>query len=408
MENRNLMNNTTSRDNQSKKKSGAEADRQPEHLCPVSGKCGRCQWIKMPYKEQLKQKEKWVRELLKPYCKMEAIIGMEEPAHYRHKVQAVFGEDRRHQIISGIYKEETHTIVPMDSCLIENQKADAIIVSIRELAKSFKIRPYNEDTGYGLLRHVLVRVGYATGEIMVVLVLASPVMPSKNNFVKALRKLHPEVSAIVVNVNPRGSGKVLGDREQVIFGKGYIEDVMYGKTFRIFPRSFYRVNPAQAEKLYKKALEYAGLSGKEVVLDAYCGSGTIGIIAASYAKQVIGVDIRGDAIRDARENARINGIKNIWFHHNDAGELMSEMGKQNEKADVIFMEPPGNGSSEAFLSAAARLCPSKVIYISCNPQTLVRDIISLQKKGYQAVRGAACDMLAFTKNAEICVELRRK
>ena len=191
-------------------------------ICPVAGKCGGCQWINKEYAEQLKAKETRFRKLMEPYCKPEPIIGMEQPTHYRNKVHAAFGEDRRHNVISGIYEANSHRIVPVDSCLIENKKADEIIVSIRGLLRSFKIRPYNEDTGYGLLRHVLVRVGHVSGEIMVVLVLGSPIMPSKNNFVKALRKLHPEITTVVVNVNDRGTSMVLGDKEQVLYGKGYI------------------------------------------------------------------------------------------------------------------------------------------------------------------------------------------
>jgi 23S rRNA (uracil1939-C5)-methyltransferase len=194
---------------------------------------------------------------MKNYCRPEPIIAMEEPFYYRNKIHAAFGENRRHEVISGIYEQKSHRIVPVDSCLIENRKADEIVISIRGLLKSFKIRPYNEDSGYGLLRHVLIRVGHVTGQIMVVLVLSSPIMPSKNNFVKALRKLHPEITTIVVNVNDQDTSMVLGEREQVIYGKGYIEDELCGKTFRISPKSFYQVNPVQTEKLYNKAMEYA-------------------------------------------------------------------------------------------------------------------------------------------------------
>ena len=248
--------------------------------CPVSQKCGGCKWIHKEYKDQLKEKEKWLTELMKPFCRLEPIMGMDEPTHYRNKVVAAFGEDRKHNVISGIYEEGTHRIVPIDTCLIENQKADAIIVSIRELLRSFKIRPYNADKGFGLLRHVLIRTGHASGEIMVVLVLASPIMPSKNNFVKALLKLHPEITTIVANINQRDTSMVLGDKEQVLYGKGYITDQLCGKTFRISPKSFYQVNSIQTQKLYQKAMDYAGLTGKEVVIDAYCGTGTIGIIAS--------------------------------------------------------------------------------------------------------------------------------
>lgn len=379
-----------------------------DRVCPVSKKCGGCKWIDKEYSVQLKEKEKWVQGLLQPFCKLEPIIGMERPTHYRNKVHAVFGEDRKHNIISGIYEEGTHRIVPVDSCLIENEKADAIIVSIRELLKSFKIRPYNEDTGYGLLRHVLVRTGHVTGQIMVVLVLSSPVMPSKNNFVKALLKLHPEITTIVVNVNNRGTSMILGDKEQVIYGKGYIEDVLCGKTFRISPKSFYQVNPVQTEKLYNKALEYAELTGKETVLDAYCGTGTIGIIASDKAGKVIGVELNADAVKDARENAKRNNVKNIQFYQNDAGKFLVGMAEQGAKVDVVLMDPPRSGSDEAFLSSVIKMKPKKVVYISCNPETLARDLKYLTKKGYKVKRGVACDMFPFTSHCESVVALERK
>ncbi len=378
-------------------------------ICPVSEKCGGCKWIDKEYSVQLKEKEKWVRGLLEPFCKLEPIIGMEHPTHYRNKVHAVFGEDRKHNIISGIYEEGTHRIVPVDSCLIENEKADAIIVSIRELLKSFKIRPYNEDTGYGLLRHVLVRTGHVTGQIMVVLVLSSPIMPSKNNFVKALLKLHPEVSTVVVNVNDKGTSMVLGDKEQVIYGKGYIEDVLCGKTFRISPKSFYQVNPVQTEKLYGKALEYADLQGNETVLDAYCGTGTIGIIASDHAGQVIGVELNGDAVKDARENAKRNNVKNIQFYQNDAGRFLVGMAEQGAKVDVVLMDPPRSGSDEAFLSSIVKMKPAKVVYISCNPETLARDLKYLTKNGYKVNRAVGCDMFPFTSHCEtVCLLSNRK
>lgn len=369
-------------------------------VCSVSSKCGGCQWINRPYGEQLKTKETRFRKLMEPFCRPESMIGMEKPQHYRNKVHAAFGEDRRHNVISGIYEEKSHRIVPVDSCLIENERADAIIVSIRGLLKSFKIRPYNEGTGFGLLRHVLVRTGHATGQVMVVLVLASPVMPSKNNFVKALLKLHPEITTIIVNVNDRRTSMVLGDREQVIYGKGYIEDELCGKIFRISPKSFYQVNPVQTEKLYRKAMEYAELNGKERVLDAYCGTGTIGIIASDKAGSVIGVELNPDAVKDARINAKQNHVENINFYQNDAGKLLVQMAEQGEKLDVLFMDPPRSGSSEAFLKAALQLEPERIVYISCNPETLVRDLKVLTDKNYRVERAVAVDMFPYTEGIE--------
>lgn len=377
--------------------------------CPVSKRCGGCNWIGKSYGEQLAQKAKYLKKLLEPFCKMEAVIPMEEPLHYRNKVHAVFGEDRKHNVISGIYEAGSHRIVPVDGCLLENEKAGRIIVSIRGLLKSFKIRPYNEDTGYGLLRHVLVRVGHATGQIMVVLVLASPVMPSKNNFVKALLKLHPEISTIVVNVNNRSTSMVLGDKEQVIYGKGYIEDILCGKIFRISPRSFYQVNPIQTEKLYEKAIEYAALTGKETVIDAYCGTGTIGLIASDRAAKVIGVELNADAVRDAGYNARKNGVGNIQFYKNDAGKFLLEMAEQQAKADVLFLDPPRSGSSEEFLRAVSVMKPKRIVYISCNPKTLARDIKILTKYGYRAQMGVGVDMFPWTECVEtVCLLSNRK
>ena len=198
------------------------------------------------------------------------------------------------------------------------------------------MRPYNEDTGYGFLRHILVRTGYHTGQIMVVLVTASPVFPSKNNFVKALRKEHPEITTIIANVNNRNTSMVLGDKQQILYGKGYIEDVLCGKTFRISPKSFYQVNPIQTEVLYNKAIEFAGLTGKERVIDAYSGIGTIGMVASDNAGEVISVELNGDAVRDAVFNAKQNKVKNIRFYKEDAGDFMVKMASHKEKADVVL------------------------------------------------------------------------
>lgn len=377
-------------------------------LCPVADKCGGCQWINKSYEEQLQAKSKEFHKMMEPFCRPEGIIGMENPVHYRNKVHAAFGEDRRHNAISGIYEERSHRIVPVESCLIENQKADAIIVSIRGLLKSFKIRPYNEDTGFGLLRHVLIRVGHATGEIMVVLVLSSPILPSKNNFVGALLKLHPEITTIVVNVNDRDTSMILGDREQVVYGKGYIEDRLCGMTFRISPKSFYQVNPVQTEKLYAKAMEYAGLTGRETVLDAYCGTGTIGMIASKDAARVLGVELNQDAIRDAVSNAKRNRIQNIRFYRNDAGKFLLEMAEEKMPLDVLLMDPPRSGSSEEFLHAAAKIAPGRIVYISCNPVTLVRDLKILRKKGYETEKSVAVDMFPFADAVEAVVMLSRR
>lgn len=375
--------------------------------CAVAKKCGGCQYQGVSYEKQLLEKQKQIEKLLKPFGKVEPIIGMKNPYHYRNKVHAVFGYERGRGIVSGTYQANTHKIVPVEECLIEDEKCTAIIRSIRELLKSFKIKTYDEDTGYGLFRHVLVRRGFSSGEIMVVLVLSGPILPSKNNFVAALRKLHPEITTIVLNINDKRTSMVLGEKEKVLYGKGYIEDTLCGCTFRISARSFYQVNPVQTEILYGKAMEYANLTGKERVLDAYCGIGTIGLIAAKTAKEVIGVEVNGDAVRDARVNAKINSISNAQFYQADAGTFMVSLAEQQISMDVVFMDPPRAGSDEAFLSSAVKLLPKRIVYISCNPETLARDLKYLTKHGYQVRRMQPVDMFGFTEHTE-CVTLLQK
>ena len=228
--------------------------------CALAKKCGGCEYQGVPYQKQLAKKEQEVKKWMGSYCKVLPIVGMEDPYHYRNKVHAVFDRLKNGTIISGIYKEGTHTVINVDSCDIEDELSDAIIRDIRGMLKSFKIKTYDEDTGYGLLRHVLVRRGFTTGQVMVVLVLASPILPSKNNFVKALRKLHPEISTVVLNVNDKRTSMVLGERNITLYGKGYIEDELCGLMFRISPSSFYQINPVQTEKLYEASVKYAGMT----------------------------------------------------------------------------------------------------------------------------------------------------
>ena len=361
----------------------------------------------MPYEKQLEQKQKHLEKLLKPYCHVAPIIGMENPYHYRNKVHAVFDHDKKGNPVSGVYEVNSHRVVPVENCMIEDQKADEIIGTIRGMLKSFKIRTYDEDTGYGLLRHVLIRRGFATGEVMVVLVTASPIFPSKNNFVKALREKHPEITTIIQNVNGRDTSMVLGDKEHVLYGKGYIEDILCGCRFHISSKSFYQVNPVQTEILYNKAIEAAGLTGKERVVDAYCGIGTIGIVASKYAKEVIGVEQNRDAVRDAVENAKINGIKNVKFFCNDAGKFMVNMAEDGEHVDVVFMDPPRSGSTEEFIDSVVKVKAERVVYVSCGPETLARDLEYFRKKGYEAKMGWGVDLFPATEHVETVVLMSR-
>ena len=349
-----------------------------------------------------------VNALLSKYGKVEPIIGMENPYYYRNKVHAVFDRDRKGNIVSGTYEAKTHRVVPVENCLIEDKKSQEIIRTIRGLLKSFKIKTYDEDTGYGLFRHVLIRRGFKSGEIMVVLVLGSPILPSSNNFVKALRKEHPEITTVVLNINDRKTSMILGEREKVLYGKGFIRDELCGCTFRISPKSFYQVNPVQTEILYQKAIEFAHLTGKESVIDAYCGIGTIGLIASGHAKEVVGVELNKDAVKDAILNAKENQIRNVRFFQGDAGEFMEAMAAEGNSMDVLFMDPPRAGSDEKFLSSVIKLGPKRVVYVSCNPETLARDLKYLTRHGYQAVKIQPVDNFPFCDHIETVVKLVRK
>jgi 23S rRNA (uracil1939-C5)-methyltransferase len=368
--------------------------------CPVSDKCGGCQLQHFSYEKQLQEKQEQVNALLEKFCKLEDIIGMDNPYYYRNKVHAAFDTDKKGNVISGVYEAGSHRVVPIDSCLIEDQRADNIIVTIRGMLKSFKIRTYNEDKGIGLLRHVLIRTGHKSGEIMVVLVLASHIFPSKNNFVKALLKKHPEITTVVMNVNNKKTSMVLGEREQVLYGKGFIEDTLCGKVFRISPKSFYQINAVQTEVLYGKAIELAELKGTETIIDAYCGIGTIGIIASDNVKKVIGVELNRDAVKDAITNAKKNKSNNIYFYNQDAGEFMNQMAAEKQSVDVVFMDPPRSGSTEEFMDSMISINPKKVVYISCNPATLERDLSYLLKKGYEVKKAIPVDMFPRTEHVE--------
>ena len=370
----------------------------------VSKKCGSCQYQGVPYKEQLAAKQKRMKKLLGKFANVKPIIGMDDPFYYRNKVHAVFDRDKKGNIICGTYEAKTHKVVPIEECMIEDKISQEIIRTIRDMLKSFRIKTYDEDTGYGLLRHVLVRRGFFTDEIMVVIVIGSPIFPSKNNFVKALRKKYPQITTVVLNVNDKKTSMVLGERDIVIYGKGYIRDTLCGCTFRISPQSFYQVNPVQTEILYKTAIEYAGLGRKETVIDAYCGIGTIGLVAAKRAKNVIGVELNPDAVRDARINAKENKITNARFYQGDAGEFMENMAENGEHADVVFMDPPRTGSDKKFMSSVIKLNPSRIVYISCGPETLARDLEYLTKHGYDVRKIQPVDMFSFTDHCEnICL-----
>ena len=402
-------------------------------ICPHSGRCGGCTLQGVPYSEQLSRKEENVRRLLRDICPVRPAAGMENPLNYRNKVHAVFSRRKDGRIVSGIYEQGTHRVIPVDSCMIEDRQADEIIGTIRRLAASFRIPVYDEDRQTGFLRHVLIRTGHATGQILVVLVGASPVFPSGRNFVRALTEAHPGITSVVLNVNDRKTSMVLGRRDITLYGRGWIEDILCGLWFRISPQSFYQVNSLQTEKLYRKAAELAGLIRPEnrpaktetrpgqnpgarirrnhqlQILDAYCGIGTIGIYAAAAcpSAQVTGVELNRAAVRDAIANAKRNHIENVRFAAEDAEKWMVRRAAAGEPCDILFMDPPRTGSTETFIRAAARLAPERIVYISCNPETLARDLRGFRRFGYTAGEAWPYDLFPFTGHVETVVMLEK-
>ena len=367
--------------------------------CPLSKRCGSCQYMGLTYDKQIALKQEKVQKLFPNYKEIRPVIGMEDPVHYRCKVQAAFGWQKG-KVVSGTYEAASHRLVPVEDCLLEDQQADAILATVRKLMTSFKLQPYNEDRRSGVLRHVLIRKGYFTGQILVVLVTGSYQFPGKNNFVAALCKAHPEITTVIHSINGAKTSMVLGEQQKTVKGPGFINDRLLGCTFRISAGSFYQVNPIQTEKLYSQALQMADLTGTESVLDAYCGTGTIGILAAKAAKNVIGVELNRQAVQDAIINAKINQVQNIRFVCDDAGRFLQKAAAKNEVPEVVIMDPPRAGSDEAFLSALVYASPKKVVYISCNPETQARDVQYLTKHGYKIMNMQPVDLFPHTDHVE--------
>ena len=378
--------------------------------CKLRAKnCGGCPMLATEYAAQLKKKEADVRALLGKYGPVAPIRGMEAPYHYRNKVISTFAPAAGGKLTSGIYAARTHKVLPVESCLLQDEVLDKVMLAVRAAANACRYQPFHEDKGTGLLRHCLLRRGVATGQVMVVLVTAQPVLPGAKNFVKALlaeaEKRGVPVTTIVQNYNPRRTSVVLGEDEKVLYGKGFILDTLCGKTYALSPRSFYQVNPVQTAVLYGLAIDAAHLTGKEVVLDAYCGIGTIGLTASDKARQVVGVEVNRDAVRDAIGNAKHNGVKNARFFAADATRWISEAAAAGERADVIFMDPPREGSTPQFLDSVARMAPKRVVYVSCNPETLARDLALLTKKGYRVESSTPVDMFPQTEHIETVCRL---
>ena len=380
--------------------------------CKLRAKnCGGCPMLGMDYAAQLRTKEDTVKKLLGKFGPVNPIRGMEDPYHYRNKVISTFATGWGGKLTSGIYAGNSHRVLPVESCLLQDEVLDKTMQAVRTAAIACHYQPFNEDKGTGILRHCLLRRGVATGQVMVVLVTARPILPGAKNFVRSLlaeaEKRGVPVTTVVQNYNPRRTSVVLGEEEKVLYGKGFILDTLCGKTYALSPRSFYQINHDQTEVLYGLAVDAAGLTGKEVVLDAYCGIGTIGLTASGRAKQLIGVELNRDAVRDAIGNAKHNGVKNARFYAADATRWITEAAAAGQKADVIFMDPPREGSTPAFLDSVVRMAPRRVVYVSCNPETLARDLAHLTCKGYRVEQSTPVDLFPQTAHCEVVCSLIR-
>lgn len=390
--------------------------------CPIDGRCGGCTLLSVSYDRQLRSKqaemEALFADLLDDDARIRSIVGMKDPRHYRNKVVSPYvgvydKKARRRRVLCGMYERGTHRVIDSRECLIENQEAKRIILAIRDLMPKFGIAPYDEDADTGFLRHVQVRVGHASGEVMATLVTREDTFPASKAFVRALIKKHPSITTVVQNVNTRQTNVIMGDKERTLYGPGFILDSLCGLSFRISSKSFYQVNVEQTEALYTRAVEMARLTGTETVMDAYCGTGTIGLVAARGvsggpgAARVIGVEERPDAVADARNNARHNGVAAAEFVADDAGAFMRTLAARGEELDVLLMDPPRSGSTPDFLKAACTLAPHRIVYISCNPKTQARDAEYLVAHGYRIDEMQPVDMFPHTPHTENILSFER-
>lgn len=377
--------------------------------CKVCTSCGGCQYQQINYDAQLAIKTNRVKQAINRIAgitdvKIQDCIGDKSIYYYRNKIQMPFGKDKKGNVVYGFYKENTHEIIPIKECVIEDKRASSILWDIKELVKKYRISVFNEDTLKGLLRYVLIRTSKHYDELMVVLVVSQLNFPGQRNFINELVALHPEITTIVENVNSRKTNVVLGNVEKVLYGKGFIKDSILGLSFEISASSFYQINPIQVEKLYKTAADLLNPNKEDVLLDAYSGVGTIGLVLADKVKKVISVEINKSASKNAIENAKRNNITNAEFYCDDASKFIDEY---EGNIDVVVMDPPRKGSDEIFLNALIRNKIKKIIYVSCDPETLARDIKYLSKN-YRLTFVQPVDMFPQTCHVESVVLLERK
>lgn len=377
--------------------------------CPIADKCGGCQLQHMDYQKQLEYKENKVLNCLTRIggfkdIPMEPIIGMDQPYYYRNKSQFPVGLRKDGKAAIGFYAGRTHTIIDTEHCYIGAKVNDDIIKFIRSFIEEYKIEPYQEEAHKGLLRHILIRVGFHTGDVMVCLVINGNKLPHSQELIQGLKKI-PGMKSICININKEKTNVILGEKIIPLWGEPYITDYIGSIKYRISPLSFYQVNPIQTKKLYDLALEYAGLKGDEIVWDLYCGIGTISLFLAQKAKQVYGVEIVPAAIEDARANAELNSIKNTEFFVGAAEEILPNKHRdENLHCDVIVVDPPRKGCDQSLLETITAMAPKKVVYVSCDPATLARDLKYLCENGYELKRVRAVDQFSHSVHVE-CVAL---
>ena len=383
--------------------------------CPVARQCGGCQLQAMSYEEQLRFKERKIRSNLsrlggipEDQIPMEPIMGMEDPWRYRNKAQFPFGRDKDGEIVTGFYAGRTHSIIPQEDCLLGIEENKDILEIIKNFMKEYKIEPYDEAEHRGLVRHALIRKGFATGQLMVCLVINGKKLPRAEVLTERLLAV-PGMTSISYSVNEERTNVILGREVTHLHGPGYITDRIGEVSYRISPLSFYQVNPVQTRKLYETALEFAGLEGGETVWDLYCGIGTISLFLAQKAKKVCGVEIVPQAIQDARENARLNGMENVEFFVGKAEEVLPEQYERNHmRADVIVVDPPRKGCDERCLETIVKMQPRRLVYVSCDSATLGRDVKYLREHGFELTRARGCDMFAWSVHVETVVLLSHK
>ncbi len=377
-----------------------------EKRCSCFKRCGGCQ-LDMPYKEQLERKQQKAERLLSRYCEVRPIIGMDSPYNYRNKVQTVFGYDDHRQLISGVYQSSSGRLTQTEDCMLEDTVCSRAVTEFKRLMKSFKLKPYDPISGRGFVKHLLTRYSRSTGQLMVCVCGTESAFPSVRSFSNALKQACPELESFVLNVSDKSLRLSLGERNITLAGKDHIEDELLGKRFIISPGSFYQVNSVQTEKLYSIARSFADLKPSDVLIDAYCGTGTIGIICSDSVKTVYGTELNKAACKDARQNIALNSAANYEIVNEDAGKFMQALRDAHKHIDVVITDPPRAGCDKRFLDSMVQLSPDRVVYISCRIESLARDLRLITNNGYKVKAVQPVDMFPHTNGIETVCALEK-